>query len=173
METGQVPNAQELADRLAIQDVLVKHSRGIDRAEEATLKSAYWPDATVAYGGFNGLAHEFCEALPTSIRRFAATQHSITDTAVDLCDDEARVETYVTAYHYMANESGPDGEMTYLGRYLDRMEKRGEVWKIKHRQAVMDWNRNADATAILAGPPFDGLARGARHPDDPLYDHLG
>ena len=173
METGKVPTLEELADRLAIQDVLAKHSRGVDRAEEATLKSAYWPDATVAYGGFNRSAHEFCENLPAAIKRYAATQHTITNVSIDLRGDEARVETYVTAYHYLAVEEGQDTEMTYLGRYLDRMEKRDDVWKIAHRQVVMDWNQNADATAVLEGPPFDGLARGSRHPDDPLYEHLG
>ena len=172
METGKVPTLAELADRLAIQDVLAKHSRGVDRAEEATLRSAYWPDATVAYGGFNGRAHEFCAGLPAGIRRYAATQHTITNVSIDLRGGEARVETYVTAYHYLADAEGGDTEMTYLGRYLDRMEKRGDVWKISHRQVVMDWNRNAGASAILEGPPFDGLARGGRHPEDPLYEHL-
>ena len=173
METGMVPAFEEVADRLAIQDVLAKHSRGVDRAEEATLKSAYWPDATVAYGGFNGRAHEFCEYLPDAIKRYAATQHSITNVSIDLRGDDARVETYVTAYHYLAEEEGGDTEMTYIGRYLDRMEKRGDVWKISHRRVVMDWNQNANASAILEGPPFEGLARGSRHPDDPLYEHLG
>ena len=91
--------------------------------------------------------------------------------SIDLRDGEARVETYVTAYHYLAAEEG-DSEMTYLGRYLDRMQKRGDVWRILHRRVVMDWNQNASASAILQGPPFDGLARGARHPADPLYAHL-
>ncbi len=172
METGRVPSSEEIADRLAIGDVLAKHSRGVDRADEATLKSAYWPDATVAYGGFNGAAHEFCEMLPVAIKRYAATQHTITNVSVDLRGAEARVETYVTAYHYLAEEDGADTEMTYLGRYLDRMEKHGDVWKIKHRQVVMDWNRNTVATAVLEGRPFDGLARGARYPDDPLFPHL-
>ena len=173
METGKVPTLEELADRLAIQDVLAQHSRGVDRADGAILKSAYWPDATVAYGGFNGSAHEFCEGLPAGIRRYAATQHTITNVAIELRGDEARVETYVTAYHYLAGEEGQDTEMTYLGRYLDRMEKRDDVWKISHRRVVMDWNQNTDASAILVGPPFDGLARGGRHPEDPLYEHLG
>ena len=172
METGKVPTLEELADRLAIHDVLAKHSRGVDRAEEATLKSAYWPDATVAYGGFNGAAHEFCEGLPANIRKYAATQHSVTNVCIDFRGDEARVESYVTAYHYLAVEGGQDTEMTFLGRYLDRMEKRGDVWKIRHRSVVMDWNQNADATAVLTGPPFDGLARGDRHPEDPLFEHL-
>jgi ketosteroid isomerase-like protein len=167
-ETGQVPDAAEVADRLAIMEVLAKHSRGVDRADAAVLQTAYWPDATVAYGGFNGNAHEFCEMLPGAIRAYARTQHTLSNTCIEFRGDRALVETYVTAYHYRAVEDGPDTEMTYLGRYLDTMEKRGNVWKILHRQVVMDWNQNAAATAVLEGPPFDGLARGERHPDDPL-----
>lgn len=47
IETGRVPTLAELADRLAIQEVLAQHSRGVDRADEAILISAYWPDAEV------------------------------------------------------------------------------------------------------------------------------
>lgn len=167
-ETGRVPGVEEVADRLAIQEVLAKHCRGVDRADAAVLKSAYWPDATVAYGRFNGNAHEFCEMLPGAIRAWARTQHTISNTCVEHRGDRALVETYVTAYHYRSVEGGADSEMTYLGRYLDTMHKRDGVWKILHRQVVMDWNQNAEATAVLNGPPFDGLARGSRHPDDPL-----
>lgn len=168
-ETGRIPEASEVADRLAIQEVLAVHCRGVDRADEATLKTAYWPDATVAYGGFDGNAHEFCAILPGAIRSYVRTQHGISNTCIEFRGSRALVETYVTAYHYQAVVDGADREMTYLGRYLDVMERRDGVWKIHHRQVVMDWNQNADATAVLEGPPFEGLARGARAPDDPLY----
>lgn len=168
-ETGRIPDAAEVADRLAIQEVLAVHSRGVDRADEQVLKTAYWPDATVAYGAFNGNAHEFCAMLPGAIRGYARTQHVLGNICIEFREARALVETYVTAYHYRANEAGPDREMTYLGRYLDTLERRDGVWKILHRQVVMDWNQNTDASAVLDGPPFDGLARGARAPDDPLY----
>ena len=167
-ETGQVPDVSEVADRLAIHDVLAKHSRGVDRADSAILKSAYWPDAEVEYGGFNGLAHQFCENLPAGIKRYARTQHSISNIAIELSGDDAVVETYVTAYHYLEVDGDQGTEMTYLGRYVDRMQKRGNVWKIIHRQVVMDWNQNVDTTSVWEGPTFSGLARGARAPDDPI-----
>ena len=169
-ETGRIPDAAEVADRLAITDVLTKHSRGVDRADGDLLKTAYWPDAEVAYGRFNGAAHEFCENLPSSIKRYAATQHRVTNISVDFNGDDAVVESYVTAYHYFAADDAPHTEMTYLGRYVDHMQRRGGVWKIKFRRVVMDWNQNQQATAILEGPPFADLARGARTPDDPLYE---
>ena len=171
-ETGRIPDLAEVAHRLAIFDVLAQHSRGVDRADEAILKSAYWPDATVAYGGFNGNAHEFCAMLPTAIRRFERTHHAITNIAIAIDGHDARVETYVTANHYNKAETGSDTEMAFFGRYLDRMQCRGQAWKILHRRVVMDWNQNVNATAILQGPPFAGLARGDRQPDDPLYSHL-
>ncbi len=169
LEVGTVPDTEEMAHRSAIAQVLAVHCRGVDRASEADLKSAYWPDATVAYGGFNGNAHEFCAHLPAGIRKYAATQHSISSCIMTRHGPVAAVETYVTAYHYRANEDEPDEEMTYIGRYLDRFELRDNVWKIAHRQVCMDWNQNDRASAILEGPPFDGLARGARAPEDPLY----
>lgn len=172
-DTGRIPGPEELADRLAIMDVIVQHSRGVDRADPAILKSAYWPDATVAYGAFEGSAHAFCDHLPDAIRHYARTQHAVSNVRIHIRDDEARVESYVTAYHYLAVADGPDREMTYLGRYLDTLRRRDGYWKIQHRQVVMDWNRNDDASAIMEGPPFDGLARGDRHPDDPLYRLLG
>ncbi len=168
MEIGKVPNPAEMADRWAIYEVLTHHCRGVDRADEDTLKACYWPDATVAYGSFNGNAHEFCAVLPGSIVKYSATQHTITNFCPRVRDLAAEVETYVTAYHYIEGET----EMTYIGRYLDRFEKRDDVWKIRHRQVLMDWNQNTEATAISTGRPFDGLARGARFPDDPLYDML-
>jgi hypothetical protein len=171
-ETGSVPNAAELADRMAIYDVLVRHSRGVDRADSAILASAYWADAEVAYGAFNGAAQTFCERLPRMMRGFRWTQHTIGNVAIDLHGADARVETYVTARHYIADASGSDREMTVFGRYLDRMLRRGDVWKIVHRRVLMDWNQNAPASANWQGPPFDGLARGTRDAHDPLYAHL-
>ncbi len=172
IDTGRV-QSDRVADQLAIHQVLAMHSRGVDRADEAILKSAYWPDAEVAYGGFNGSAHVFCTALPTAVRRFAHTQHCLSNTCIAfVTDTQARVETCVTAYHYLAVQDAPDTEMTFLGRYLDHMEKRADTWKILHRRVVMDWNQNAPGSARWEGPPFDGMARGGHTPDDPLYEFL-
>jgi SnoaL-like domain len=169
-ETGAVPDPAQLADRFAIYDVLVAHCRGVDRSDAEILRSCYWPDAEVAYGVFNGNAHRFCAFLPKAIAVYARTQHCIGNVAIDFDGDAARVETYVTAYHYVEATDG-DREVTYLARYLDRMEKRDDVWKLSHRRVVVDWNREVSASPG-SGVTADGFARGARAPDDPLYAHL-
>jgi hypothetical protein len=171
-ETGKIPTVEELQDKLAIMDVLAKHSRGIDRLDEVCLKSAYWPDAEVAYGTFNGKAHDFAEGVVPALRAYHKTQHTVSNIAISLRGSDARVETYVTAYHYMKPESGADSEMTFLGRYFDRMEKRDDTWKIAHRRVVMDWNQNDPATSEWGGDLFSSLTQGGRFEDDPLYEFL-
>ena len=49
METGQVPSMEEVADRLAIIEVIHTYSRGLDRADADILLSTCWPDAAVSY----------------------------------------------------------------------------------------------------------------------------
>lgn len=174
-ETGAIPSPAELADRSAIEDVIYTHSRGVDRADAAILKSAYWPDAEVAYGSFNGPAHEFCDLLAAGIRRYRATHHQVSNISARVSAENAVVESYVTAYHYLdASETNPgtDTEMTYFGRYVDHMQQRNRVWKLLFRQVVMDWNQNLKTSADFGGPTFAGLARSDRHPNDPLYAML-
>ena len=170
MNPGEIPSLEETRDRLAIQALLAAHSRGVDRADGELLKACYWPEAEVAYGGFNGPAHTFCENLPAGIKRYTATQHCIGNTQIVFNGDLADVETYVYAGHYLRpGAEHPGQEMIFFGRYLDRVERRGNCWKISFRRVVMDWNEFLTPSSVDQGPPFDGLARGARAPDDPLY----
>ena len=104
--SGRVPEPAEIADRLAIQDVLARHSRGVDRADEEALKAAYWPDAEVAYGGFNGKAHEFCAMLPRAIRAFTHTHHAISNVMIELDGADARVETVITGLAPVRRHAG-------------------------------------------------------------------
>jgi hypothetical protein len=164
-ETGRVPSAAEVADRLAINDVLSTHSRGVDRADAGILKSCYWDDATVEYGAFEGSAHQFCDILPGAISRYAATAHRVTNTVYVFDGSTARVESYVTAYHLQRPEDGGQ-EMTYIGRYLDTMERRDDVWKMRHRKILMDWNQHVAATVKWDAPGFTGIAVGGRSPND-------
>ncbi|MDA1075589.1 MAG: nuclear transport factor 2 family protein [Proteobacteria bacterium] len=162
---GRIPEVQEVADRLAIHEVLSEHCRGVDRADQTTLESCYWPDASVEYGAFVGGAHRFCGILPGLISRYLATQHRVTNVTFRFAGPSARVESYVTAYHLQQPDQG-GREMTYLGRYLDLFARRGDVWKLAHRKILMDWNQHVDGTVEWHAPGFEGIAVGGRAPDD-------
>ena len=168
---GVPSNPAELADRLAIQEILHLHSRGIDRLDPASIEAAYWPDAEVAYGAFNGRAHDFAAMVVGALQAaYELTQHRVSNSIVALAGDRAKSESYVAAYHLLR---GAEREMFFSGRYLDRHEKREGRWKMVHRRVVIDWSREWDVTDERESPAFAGLAKGTHASDDPLYHLLG
>lgn len=171
---GRVPDLNELAQESAIRQVLAMHCRGVDRADEAALKSCYWPEATVAYGPAPAPAHEFCAGLVSTIKAYAGTHHLIGNVLIDFADGpqgvSAKVETYLTAYHYLKDDGrSADSEMTYLGRYLDTFEKREGCWKIIHRVPIVSWSQNAAASHNGDHPALAPLTKAAYYPDDAIY----
>ena len=90
-------------------------------------------------------------------------------TLIDISGDDARAESYVTARHLLP---GAAEEMVFSGRYLDRLVKRGDRWKIMHRQVVMDWCKRRAISDERNGEAFAALAKGAHRNDDPLYAFL-
>lgn len=168
-EAGHVPDMMELADRAAITEILGLHCRGVDRAAEAALKACYWPDATTAYGEAAVPAHPFCSQLATAIKAYAQTHHMVSNSLFVFDGDAAQVETTLLAFHYLESADGDDSEMIYLGRYLDNFEKRGNVWKIKHREPIISWSQNIPASHDASHPALSALRKAGRFPDDPIY----
>lgn len=160
---------EETVAKQLITEGLMRSSHGIDRCNVAVLKSAYWDDATVDYGMFKGAAMEFCDFLMPGLAAFKCTQHSLSNILIELRGaDEAKVETYVRAYHHSIGEDGPI-DMVVGGRYLDRFTRRGDEWRVAHRTYVMDWNTNGPGTAIWDEGLYAQLdTRGERHPNDPF-----
>lgn len=162
---------EQVIDKQAIHDVLVRYTHGIDRCDLSLLKSAYWPDGTDDHGTFSGNAMEFCDGIVGALRSFDCTMHTIGNVLIELRGTEAKVETYCVAYHQLPLPEGPV-EMVVGGRYLDHMQKRDGQWRIFHRLYVMDWNRNGPSSAQWDGDLYGKLAtRGARCPEDP-YDRF-
>ena len=81
----------------------------------------------------------------------------------------AIVESYVDAAHLLPDS---DESMAFAGRYLDRLEKRENVWKLQHRQVVMDWYGPQPALKESDNPALSELSRGGHLPDDPLQQLL-
>lgn len=156
-------DVQELADRADITRLLGLYCRGVDRVDEATLRSIYHDDAIEDRGSglFIGPAQEWVGWTLGLLPAFAATHHAIQNVLIDVEGDTAYGETYFTAYHRFADPdaSGSEGEVTskevtwpeggtemvLAGRYLDRFERRDGVWKIAYRKMVCDWCRTQPA----------------------------
>ncbi len=63
----------------------------------------------------------------------------------------------------------PAGSNIPRTRYLDRLSRRANTWRIDHRTVVLDWHKTEVWTESAPQVPTDGFARGARGPEDPSY----
>jgi hypothetical protein len=160
---------QALLDKDAIRDCLMRYSRGMDRQDWETARSAYWTDAIddhILYvGGPEGL-FEHSASFLVGMR----TQHLLGNVLIELEDDRmARSETYYVATHDMPTAVGRQ-DFIMKGRYIDRFQKRGEEWRILHRTLTCDLYSVAASTADWNSPVFKDLrTRGEAYPDDPYY----
>jgi hypothetical protein len=173
MEASLQADVRQLLDREAIRDCLYRYCRGIDRADEAALRSSYWPDAHDAHGAYDGPAGGFiAQALPR-LRAGGRRVHAISNILIELHGDVAAVES-----SFLALQSGaaaPERETFLCGRYVDRFERRQGEWRVSHRTVVYDWIEERTRPELAAD---DATLFGARRPNgapaprDPVYELL-
>jgi len=143
--------SQRLCDITEIREQLAAHSRGVDRADGATLKGAYHVDASVAYGFFNGAAHEFADILTGAQTVSPLSLHRTAQSWIKLSGRCAVSESYVMAFA-SGEDDGQPVQRIIGGRYLDRWSERDGHWKIDHRTYVMDFNINLPGTTPWPDP---------------------
>jgi hypothetical protein len=162
--------AQHHLHQSDITQVLVRHSRGLDRCDAPLLASCYWPEATVDYGSYKGPAADFATLVVDVLRQqYRSTRHQLHNTAFEISGESARTETLVDARHLSA--SG-DEELAFNGRYLDTLQQRDGEWRLLHRQVVADWARRIPVEDVRDVPEFDDLAKGSNGAADPGRVHL-
>jgi hypothetical protein len=152
---------EEVAARLEIQQVLTQYCRGVDRCDPSLIKEAFHEDAVDEHGPFVGKGWELAERLGLQPGDpVAGGQHQIFNIYIEFdADDEARVESYVMAYHPRRAPDGSDELLVFAGRYLDRFEQRDGAWKIASRRVISDFHRVEELD-----PPMDGYPAGRRGP---------
>lgn len=163
---------QDLLDREAIRECLHRYCRGIDRADEEALRSAYWPDATDNHGAYKGSAGGFIDQALPKLRAGGRYFHAICNMGIELQGRQASVESYFIALQVAA--AAPTRETFLAGRYLDRFECRDGEWRIAARTVVYDWLEEKER-AGNAQPDSQFGARtpvGGRWPADALYEFL-
>jgi hypothetical protein len=158
----------DVDDRQQIHSTLLRYCRGIDRLDPAAIAAAFHPGAElIDYGPEPFTIEDFAEHAVASLgKRFTATQHRISNTAIELDGDRALVETYVLAYHVEATGDG-DVLHTFNGRYIDRFERRDGAWLIASRTLRHDWSKVEPIDAPMRGT---WVASGRGGSPDPMYD---
>ncbi|MEQ5869068.1 nuclear transport factor 2 family protein [Sagittula sp. NFXS13] len=166
-----VISTEDLAHREAIRDCLFRYARGIDRADEDALKSAYWPGAWDQHGATSGPVEDFYDRVRGAWARGARNIHHITNILIEFRGSgSAAVESY---FHALQRGVGPDGinrQAMLSGRYCDLFERRSGEWRIAHRVVVYDW---VEPQAVPETSEIDRFGPrqpiGGVFPDDPVY----
>jgi hypothetical protein len=161
----------ELMDREAIRDCIYRYCRGIDRADEAALRSSYWPDAQDRHGSYSGPVEGFFDWAKAVWQTQPRNVHQVSNVLIEFHGtDAAAVETYFNA---LQRGAGPDGvvrQVLLAGRYCDRFEKRGDEWRVAQRTVVYDWmEEQTPASQGESGRFGPRQPIGASFPDDPVY----
>jgi hypothetical protein len=134
----------DLLDRERIRHVFARYSRAMDRQDADLLASVYWPDGWDDHGVFEGTPADFIDNLETLWNTFRMV-HITGQSYIELDGPIANAETYFIAYHRVGTGAATI-DMFNGGRYVDRLEKRGDEWRILHRTAVYDWTRELGAS---------------------------
>lgn len=155
--SADVEDLKYLIDREKIRDCLARLSRGEDRRDADLISGCYWPDATDDHGVFVGTFKEYLAWVVPGAPSIPVTLHTLGQSLIDLKGDKAVVETHVTSYHRI-DMGGQERDIVIGGRYLDRMEKRNQEWRIAHRTMLYDWlkdfGQSVDWSQGLLGMPF-------------------
>lgn len=159
----------ELADREAIRDALMRYCRGIDRFDEDLIRSAYWPDAHDNHLDFSGTVEEFIVYAKPIMQAMRYSQHLLGNILIAIDGDTAEVESYFQGYHSLPNESGDRADVVAGGRYLDVFEKRIDEWRILKRFVMTDWYRTTPTEKHWQPFGNPDVVRGEQKPADKSY----
>lgn len=139
---------QSLLDKKSIEDVLKNFCRALDRLDEELLCSVFHEDAELDFGPglYQGEIEPFIPFAMEFQGAMSTTQHYLSNTSIELQGDSAFSESYVYAYHIMERE-GKRMELVVGARYVDRLQRRDRVWRIKKRTEVIDWGYERELDA--------------------------
>lgn len=165
IEHGAIP-LQEIADRMAITEVIYRYCRAMDRIDAGLGYSVWHEDGEADYGAiYRGSGRGFVEWVCGVHRTMRALSHQVSNVLITLDGDRATSESCVTAT--LRRQDGERLVQTSAwGRYLDRWSRRGGRWAIDRRIYLHDFDEVREITAT-ATP-----ATGRHDRDDPSYQVL-
>ncbi len=174
-------DAQELLDRQAVTDAIMRCARGIDRLDEEIFDRYFRPEMTMVVAGNEIPAPAFVQGSRRDAPNRLATQHALSNAFVAVDGDRAVADTLLLGVIAFRDGFGPafiDTESAGLGglmlsgcRYVDDWVRGPDGWLLERRVLVQEWMGRFDDSGMLdlLGRPD---ANGRRDPEDPSYARL-
>lgn len=154
---SQPRNLEELAHRIAIQDLLTHYCTAIDSMQLDKLDDVFTPDAHIDYtsaGGIKGAFPEVKAWLQKALSLFPTTQHLVANFEITIDGDHAksRCMFYNPMTLPVPPEESADPRVLYFGGYYnDELIFTSEGWRIRQRIEDTAW-KDATFPEGLAAP---------------------
>ena len=145
--TDSTPALQQLLDRAAIQDLLVRYAHCVDRRDLEGVAACFTADAAYTGSLGDGTIQNALLALRDRMLRYESTMHLLGNQLIEIDGDRARSETYAIAHHRL-NSNGDRRNLVVGVRYEDELVRRDGRWMICRRTVHMEWERE-DAIFLL------------------------
>ena len=157
---------QNLIEKLTITDVVQSWAMYRDMGDWERLRSTVHADATMTATWYNGSFEGFIEALQASWRKGSRSQHFVGSTVVDLQGTKAVAQTRMSIL--VRGKLGDQAvDVTSVGRFFDRVEKRQGVWRIAKRCVIYEKDRmdpvSPQALISLEPALLEKFPEGYRH----------
>jgi 3-phenylpropionate/cinnamic acid dioxygenase small subunit len=125
-----------MSDRDDIADVLIRYATGVDSKNWPLFRTCFTDDVHADYGDIG--VWDGVDAIATWMERthaaMPATNHMITNIAVELDGDRARATSYVHAVLAITPDSSQFVDA--VGSYHDTLVRTPDGWRIRERRFV-------------------------------------
>lgn len=121
-------DARTLADRIEINDLLTRYATAVDDRDWTLYRSVFTADAQIDYtgaGGPSGDLETVVATLTEQLALFTRTQHFISNIAVDLAGDTAKVR----AMFFNPMVVSPGRQFTCGGWYNHDLVRTPDGWR--------------------------------------------
>jgi hypothetical protein len=136
---------QEISDRVEIEDVVIRYTRGIDTGEWDKLDTVFTPDAQINYVESGGIEASYAEVKPWLAEVlpafFPKRMHSLHQLDIAIDGDEATCSAYF--HNPMPMDDGKGGEkvVEFGGIYHHTLVRTPDGWRSRKLHEEIVWKR--------------------------------
>lgn len=145
---------QRLADRIELEDLVIRYANAIDRRDFDALDAVFLPDAHIDYRAMGGIEGDYPAIkawLPQALGSFPSYMHLVGNFDFRIDGDAATGRIACFNPMVVPDPQGGDAETMFLGLwYVDDYRRTADGWRIARRSEekcylhnMPDWMKQA------------------------------
>jgi len=148
---GRIPSAQEVAERLALRDLIDGYAAAVDARDADRFAALFTPEGSLAVHETEDAdpvveyrGHRALREVMDLLRTFSTTLHVMANHRCRIAGAAATGEVYCMAHHITAGEGGEVDLVMYI-RYRDAYLRTPEGWRFARRDVLRQWTEERPA----------------------------